>query len=267
MGKSGQAGEQGDGDEAGEQAEQAQKDLDEAQEKLAERRQQAEMDLAREQIARMQDGLKSLQEQQQSLLAETQRLDELKIAQGRLSRSQIISVRDLARAERGLETECKSLAEKVASAEVFHLALESIAAQMGRAGEAIEQQETGEPTQQAEQDAIRRLGQVLDALKSAAKQGGAGEKGGDAGGQGGKQSAAAQDTIRSLAEVKLMKLMQQDLNSRFQQLAERNDAAEEFVRLSDEQGKLADLMQNFTRPPAENPEDDPEALPDLRLEE
>ena len=145
MSKGGEAGQQGDGGEAGEQAEQAKKDLDEAQEQLAERRQQAEMDLAREQIAKMQDGLKSLGEQQQSLLAETERLESLRSAQGRFTRPQIISVRDLGRAERGLEAESKALAEKVASAEVFHLALETIAARNG-AGlpSGIERQETGE---------------------------------------------------------------------------------------------------------------------------
>jgi hypothetical protein len=269
MSKGGQAGEQGDGGEASEQADQAQKDLDDAQEQLAERRRQAEMDLVREQIAKMQDALKSLHEQQQALLAETSRLEALRTQQGRFSRPQIISVRDLARAQRGLEGTSKALAEKVASAEVFHLALETIRAEMGKAGEGMERQDTGNATQRVERDVIRRIGQLLEALKSAQKQGG----GGNSGGEGGKQSAAAQDSIRSLAEVKLLRLMQQDLNGRFQQLADgpeklsREEQAFELERLSLEQGKLADLMQNFTRPPSENPEDDPEKLPDLRLEE
>jgi hypothetical protein len=60
--------------------------------------------------------------------------------------------------------------------------------------------------------------------------------------------------------------MQEDLNARFRELVARGDAGEELARLSQEQGKLAEMMQNFTRP-AENPEDNPESLPDLRLEE
>ncbi len=269
MSKGGDAGQQGDGDEAGDQAEQAKKDLDEAQQQLAERRQQAEMDLAREQIAKLQGGLKSLGEQQQSLLAETERLESLRSAQGLFTRPQIISVRDLGRAERGLESESKALAEKVASAEVFHLALETIGGEMGRAADRIERQDTGEPAQRIERDVIRRIHQLLQALESARKQGGEGKSGG----QGGQQNAAASDSIRALAEVKLLKLMQQDLNVRFQQLSEsakrfsRGEQAAEFDRLSAEQGKLADLMQNFTRPPANNPDGDPESLPDLRLEE
>lgn len=271
MGKGGQAGQQGQGDEAGEQAEKAQKDLDEAQEQLAERRKQAEVDLAREQIARMQDGLKSLHEQQQALLGETMRLEGLRKSQGRFSRSQIISLRDLARAQRNLQGESKAIAEKVASAEVFHLALETVSEEMGRAGAGMEAQQTDEPTQRIERDVLRRMAQLLDALKSAGKQGG--QQDGGAGGGGNQQNPAAQDSIRALAEVKLLKLMQEDVNDRFQRLADGrekispDEQAAEIDRLSAEQGKLADLMQNFTRPPADNPEDDPESLPDLRLED
>jgi hypothetical protein len=227
------------------------------------------MDLAREQIAKMQEGLKSLGEQQQALLAETERLEGLRSTQGRFTRPQIISVRDLGRAQRGLEGESKVLAEKVVSAEVFHLALETIRGEMRGAAEGIERQRTGESTQRVQREAIRRIGQLLEALKSAKKQGGEGSSGG----AGGQQNAAAQDSIRALAEVKLLKLMQEDLNTQFQQLADernglsRDERAAEFDRLSTEQGKLADLMQNFTRPPVDTPEDDPESLPDLRLEE
>jgi hypothetical protein len=263
MSKASLSGGQGDGKEAEEQAEGAQKDLDESQQQLAERRQQAELDLAREQIARMQDGLKSLGEQQRALLAETERLEGLRQAQHRFTRPQIVSVRNLGRAERGLESETKAMAEKVASAEVFHLALETIRGEMGGAAESIESQHTGQPAQSRQQSAIRRIGQLLEAMKSASKPGG-----GNSGGQGGGQqpNAAAQDTIRALAEVKLLKLMQEDLNARFRELVARGDAGEELARLSQEQGKLAEMMQNFTRP-AENPEDNPESLPDLRLEE
>ena len=266
MGKGGQAGQKGDGGEAGEQAEQAQKDLDDAQQKLAERRQEAELDLAREQIAKLQDGMKSLGEQQQSLLAETERLETLRAAQGRFSRSQLMSVRDLGRAQRNLESECKAMAEKVASAEVFHLALETTSSEMGQAGAEIERQQTGQITQDLQQKVIHRIEQLLTALSSAKKEAGQGNQGGGGGGGGGQQ-AAAQDSIRALAEVKLLKLMQEDLGARFQQLIKKQGSSEDFDRLSAEQGKLADLMQNFTRPETQNPEDDPESLPDLRLEE
>ena len=45
MGRSGQAADKGDAERSGEQADQAQKDLDDAQQQLAERRKKAEADL------------------------------------------------------------------------------------------------------------------------------------------------------------------------------------------------------------------------------
>jgi hypothetical protein len=188
----------------------------------------------------------------------------LRKSQGRFTRPQIISVRDLGRAERGLAAETETIAEKVASAEVFHLALQNIGGEMADAAKAIESQNTGQPAQVRQRSAIRRISQLLEAMKSAAKQGGRGNSGGQGGGQ--QQNNAAQDTIRALAEVKLLKLMQEDLNARFQELAARGEAGDELAHLSQEQGKLAEMMQNFTRP-AEAPEDNPELLPDLRLEE
>ena len=96
MGQSGRAGQQGDAAEAEQQAEKAEKDLEEAQQQLAQRRRQAEEDLAREQLARLDDSLKSLQSQAK-LILETQSLEQSRIAKRPWTRAQRSTVRDLAR--------------------------------------------------------------------------------------------------------------------------------------------------------------------------
>jgi hypothetical protein len=50
----------------------------------------------------------------------------------------------------------------------------------------------------------------------------------------------------------------------------KDDAAatadQELTEIAAEQGKLADLTLKLAGPPADNPEDDPEKLPDVRQE-
>lgn len=78
------ASEQGDSQAADEEAAKAEKDLEEAQQQLARRRRQAEEDLAR-QIARLDDSLKSLHERQKKLIGKTQRLENVRATEGRLT--------------------------------------------------------------------------------------------------------------------------------------------------------------------------------------
>ena len=134
LGRSSGAGEKGDGDRAEQQARQADLDLEQAQEQLAQRRKEVEADLARAQMARLQDALKSLHERQQQVLAETGRLEDLRSAKGQRSRAETSSVRSLSREQKALETETRSQGEKLAAAQVFELALATAARDMARAG-------------------------------------------------------------------------------------------------------------------------------------
>ncbi len=258
------AGEKGDEAGAEKQSNLADLDLEQAQEQLAQRRKEVEADLARAQLARLQDALKSLHERQQQALAETGRLEDLRSADGELSRAQSSSVHSLAREQKALESETRSQAEKLAAAEVFQLALASAARDMARAVESLERGETGAATQQAEQDALARLAALLEALKPSNQAGPPKKSGGD-GGQG-KQGGNS-DAIKLLSELKLLKLMQEDLNRRFQQLPNVEDDAQRTQRqteLGEEQGRLAEVAFKLSKPLEGNPEDDPDKLPDLR---
>ena len=112
---------------AGEQADQAEKDLEDAQQQLAERRTQAEEDLAREQMAKLEDALKSLQNAASKLIAETERLEKLRAADGQFTRAQASTVNDLARQQKSLQAETSLLAEKLSLTEVINLALDGAA--------------------------------------------------------------------------------------------------------------------------------------------
>ena len=87
-------------------------------------RKAVEADLARAQLARLQDAIKSLHERQQQARAETGRLEDLRADSRELSRAQSTSVHSLAREQKALEAETRAQAEKLAAAEVFQLALD-----------------------------------------------------------------------------------------------------------------------------------------------
>jgi hypothetical protein len=270
MGQAGQEGEQGDAGQAGEAAAQAEKDLDEAQQQLAQRRKQAEVDLALEQLAKIEDALHSLHDRQQEVINETLRLEQIRQTEGKWTRGQALSVRNLARQEEALKDEADSLAEKLKAAQVFHLALKGACGEMQRAGELLDERETGLPTQKAEQNALRRLAQLLESLKPDKPEPGEQQQSGDQQGDPGNQQPG--DGIPSLAQLKMLKLMQQDINERtlvLQEAANRQltpDEQREYTALGEEQTALADLVLNLSKP-EESPEDSPENVPDLKPED
>ena len=268
MDQAGNAQQQGDAPAAEEQAQNAEKDLQEAQQQLAERRRQAEEDLAREQIARMEDSLKSLHERQKTMISETKRLDDLRGVEGRLTRGQLGTINDLARQQQALRAEISTLAEKLALSEVINLALEGAAKHMARAADLLRDQRTGSLTQASEEAARLRLAQLLTAFENKTKPQAQSQKEDGSGGGGSGKSRS--DGNQVLTQLKLLKILQEDLNDRFHSLTaqeEANSTAEvELSEVAAEQGKLADLALKLAEPPEGNPEDDPEKLPDVRQE-
>jgi len=249
----------------------AAKTLDEARQQVAQRRRQAQAELAMEQLARMEDTLKHLRRQQQTVLEETRRYDRLQQDQGRLTRGQLAGLGDLARLERMLQTDCGRLGEKLASAGVFRLALSGAARSMGRAAGMLDRRQTDAPTQEIEQHAAGRLDLVLEALKEEPPEDDDSNAGGGEGQAGGGLPGEA---IQALAQLKLLKLLQVEINLRSRQLQQSvadDEPTEqqrlEYAALSAEQGQLADLVLQLLQVVAPPPEEDPETLPDMQEED
>jgi hypothetical protein len=146
--------------------------------------------------------------------------------------------------------------------------------EMIAAAEKIRELDTGSAAQAAQRHALARLEQLLAALEPDKPDDQAG--GQDDAGDGGQQSGGQQgESLPDTAQLKLLKLLQLDINERTRSVAERMqaegdarvDAARELERLGVEQGKLADLVRNLSQPADEKPADDPESLPDMPLED
>ncbi len=271
-GAAGNADEKGEADAAAEQTELARQDLDDAQQQLAQRRKQAEDDLAGEQLAKIDDVLKGLLDRQQGVIDETLRLDQLRLtAGGQLNRAQSQTAQALARQQAAVAEDAKLLAEKIAAAEVFHLALEAAGEDMQRAVTLLFQRETGLPAQQAERAALARFTQIKQAIEKDQKPR-SDDKPPDKQADG-KPKEKPVDGIQNLAQLKLLKLMQQDLQTRTQAAeadgqppAQRTESQlRRFAALRREQEQLADLLTKLTKRAREKPpEDEPDNLPDVR---
>ncbi len=271
MSRSGEAGQAGDAAAAGQHAAEAARDLEQAQRELAQARRQAEADLAQERLAGLQEQLKGIRELQQVVLAETRRLDALRRDQGNLTRGQLVGLTGLAGQQESLHDQTRVMSDKLAGAEIFQRTLARSADKMKAAADRLARRETGDATQRAEQEALARLKLLSEALAPGKPAAGAGQAPGGAGEGGGNQGGG----LTSLAELKLLKLLQADLNQRTdenraaidQAIRQNQDTGplqQQRAQLAQEQGELADIMFQMLEKEDQPPEDDPDRLPDLR---
>ena len=143
---------------------------------------------------------------------------------------------------------------------------------MGRAADLLDGRTTGAEAHLAEQNALRRLNLLLEALKPEPppEKKEENNEGGN-GGQGNKGAKPPGDGIKKLAELKLMKLLQQEIQLRTVELqlavgaaAANEDQRRQFAQLAEEQGRLAELMLKMLQPVENAPEENPENIPEGR---
>ncbi len=254
QGKMGQAQEQLDGDEgeeAGKNEEEALADLNDAQDELENVRREAEERLAMEQLARMGDQLISLAQRQAKMVKDAENYETIrKQSGGKLTIAQRTGVRGLGQVQAGIKDETGRLIEQLDGAPVFALTLRRAAESMDTASTRLHAIKTDEETQKAIRAAAHRFEQLIDALKAdEAKQAGQGGGSGGGGGGGG-------DGIPATAQLKMLRTLQQELNDRteaFDELRRRSqelttEQTKEAEQLANDQGSLADLARDLTRP-------------------
>jgi hypothetical protein len=127
---------------------------------------------------------------------------------------------------------------------------------MEAAAQRLQQLKTDEATIRAEKLASSRFQQLIDSLKPE-KAKGAGQQGqpGQPGDQAG-QPRGGGDGIPAAAQIKMLRSLQQELNERtdfFDELLKRQkelnpDQTAELDQLHEDQGTLADLVRDLTKP-------------------
>jgi hypothetical protein len=261
MGKAQEQLDQDQGDQADKNEEEALADLNDAQDELESDRKEAEERLAMEQLARMGDQLKSLAQRQARMVTDTESYENMRRqSNGKLTIAQRTGIRGLGQVQGGLEDETGGLIEQLEGAPVFSLTLKRAAESMETAAARLQAMKTDDETQKAVRSAAHRFEQLIDSLKADdAKQQGQGGGGGGGGGGG----AGGGDGIAATAQLKMLKTLQQEINERTEscdELRRRNqkltpEQAGDAERLATDQGALADLVRDLTRPKRDDGEE------------
>jgi len=241
------AAQQGDAPQVVAQAREAEQLLEQAEGQLDDARGSAGQELLHEQMQRLEQDLAGLARRQKATLHNTVELDVRHRQQGRWTRAQLSSVGTLAREQRAIELEAASLAENIAAAPAFALALRGVLREMDRAARGLNRQDTGALTQQAEQNALMRLQQMQEALQrdETAPPDGQPPQPADSDGR-----QAPSEGVRRVAELKLLKLMQQEIYRRTAELENARvrtgtltgEQVETVRQLAEEQGRLAAMI-------------------------
>ncbi|WP_417389037.1 hypothetical protein [Gimesia sp.] len=239
---------QGNTEQAQEQLKESLDDLEQAQRELAARRNELEESLAFEQFIKLESEIKGLIERQQAVIAETNRLEQERLSRGRWSRGQLKSLKLLQQTEQDLQQQAEKTADKLAKAPAFKLAMQKAVDQLKIAVDRLDQRLTDEQTLNAEQNAESGLKTLLQALSDKADSQPGEEQSGES-----QQQSMPSDQIPMIAQLRLLKLLQQDLLERttaFNEslMPQKNLTAPQLElrkQLSKEQADLAELSQEL----------------------
>ncbi|MEM8864470.1 MAG: hypothetical protein AAGF31_02855 [Planctomycetota bacterium] len=227
--------------------EQAEEQLEQAEQQLAQRLDELEDEIAQSVLEKLAGEIDGYVDRQRQVLDGTV----LAFDAGRQRPANATGL--LAQAQRALEVVIAAAAEELASRAVFSLALESAAADMRGAAERLEADDPSRPTQRREYAALTRLRHVSQVLKPSpnltppdSEQGGQGSQGGQ-----GKQPEPPPIAV---AELKMLRLMQLDVNARTRQfeadaasgLLARSERQEQARTLAAEQQQLLELVRELS---------------------
>ena len=239
------------------QVQKAEQDLEQAARQLAGRRQEAEENLELEFVRRFQTDLGEMVKRQQQVIKKTGELDAGRKTAPTLSATQTKSVRDLAEQERKLADQAKEHSEFLAGLGAVRVSLEEAERRLAAAAKLLEEHQTGPPAQQAEQLALARLEGMMQTFAQTANEA---TKKPDANNApqpppaaNNQQQQQRRPTFQ-LLEVKMLRMLQADLNERTRQHEQRTAAADPATKaaleleardLAAEQGRLSELVQKM----------------------
>lgn len=216
---------------------------------LADQRRQDAGELSAEQLAKLEGNVKQLRSRQQERLEEAVRLDGIERSEGGLSRSQALAVRDLARMQRTLQADAARLGDRLVGCRAFRLALAGVAGDMRQAADAFERRQIGEPPQAAQRRAVRRLDLMATAMKPEKTSGAGKQDSNDGSANAPGKQAGQPGGVQTVAELKLLKFMQQEINLRTEALQQSladgaltDQQRREFADLSEQQERLAEIV-------------------------
>ena len=249
----GDQGDDGQNRDPQEQAKLTQELLDQAQQDLQEDKQQTAKDLHQEQLVRLEQEMIGLARRQEAVGKQTGEMDALfQQQQQQWRRGQTATLDNLAAEQLELSEITSELAEKMASAPVFELGLRSAARSMSRSLKGLQRRKTDEDIRAAQKDALKRLQRMAEAIRHRPPPPSDSQPSEQQGDAAGDQPG---DNLPRLAELMLLKKMQEEIHRRTVELEkQRRDQGEwsesqqqEVQDLAQEQGRLAELLLELSQ--------------------
>jgi hypothetical protein len=237
---------------AGAQQKQAVDELDRATAALRQSKKQATQQLAQQSLVRVADELAGLAARQKTVVDETKRLDSERAQAARWTRGQLRSLQSAAGIEHQLRDETARIADRLQNADVYAWVLRRGAGEMQQAADRLKTQFTDPKTVALEIDAwsrLRDLAQLLKPDNSSTADPAQKEE------SSGSSSPSEGDGIPLIAQLKLLKTLEQNILRRTGELDQQRRANAgntdssraatdaELNRLASEQGELATLIR------------------------
>jgi hypothetical protein len=254
-------------DQADEQAATAADLLEETRRQLQQQLEQAQQDLLREQLARLEQHVAGLIARQKNAIGEADRLAQFREKQdGKLTAPQEATLRGIAGEQRLLASETEQLGTSLEAAAAFTFSIERISQRMLAAADRLDAQDAGPAVKGAQEDALRGLLLLEEALKSDDSEPMPMEDEPPPEGEGQPPAGA----VQNIAELKLVKLLQEEIQrqtAELEKLGQQNgkltaDQEQRLDELARDQGKLAEMVVNLIAKGEEKGEDALPALPE-----
>ena len=254
-----QAAEIDRGDQAARQVQQAEQELEQAQQRLQAEQQQAQQALAQERMDRLRQLIGELLERQQEVRLSTDEFESPREEGDTQDETQLSDLQDLAAVQQQLAEDTLSAARANEGWPVLVLGLRGAARYMESASDRLKEGLTDELTKKQQDQAAARLSQIAQALQEDPPE--EWEPGEPQPDDEPMADEASEDTFQALTELKLLKLMQMQIQQRTEVLSERLDEAPEpepleieLDELAQEQGELADLLFDLAEQLGKPPE-------------
>ena len=199
MGQGNQGGTKSSQDEAEQDLQDALDNLDQFQQQMAQQNRN-------EQLFQIEQELKKMVAAEKEILGKTQDVEKQRPAAGeQLPRRAKLMVKQVFGDQLKLGEATTVIVKKLAESLVFQFVLQTAANDMNEAATRLDREESGQVTQDIQDDVVRQLNDLIEALRkerTKPRQGGGG-----GGGGGGKQPL-----VPPLAELKMLQIMQRNVN-------------------------------------------------------
>jgi hypothetical protein len=253
--------------------EEAEDDLQDALDNLDEMQRQMQNQSQQEELFQIEQELNKMLTVEKNLLHRTQQVEAQRPGpEKELPRRAKIQCNTVQKEQGTLAQSAGAIVKRLEESPVFQWVLQTATDDMHEATRRLDKEETGVVTQEIQEDVVRKLSELVDALRKERKEKQQQQGGGGGGGGGGKSPL-----VPPLAELKMLRIMQRDVNARTKRIDEQvvktpekkltNDMKETLRRTAQKEGDIARITEKMAKQLEEQAAEQAKEQDDQQLQE